>query len=60
MNLKSRKLILFIICELLWTALLAKGLLTADAYANLSSIAIVGYMGGNVGEHWANRGMNGD
>ena len=54
---KSRKLWFFSICGVLFTFMQMKGYLPHDAsvYANLMIGVMIGYAGGNVGEHFANR-----
>jgi hypothetical protein len=46
--------------QAVWSIFLWFGKLTPDAYASLSSIGLLGYMGGNVGEHFAKRGKDAD
>ena len=53
----SRKLIVFMVLETLWTILLVVGKLPAEVYGSLSTMAFLAYAGGNVGEHWAKRGQ---
>jgi len=55
MQLKSRKLWLYVVWQVIWSVFLWFGKLTPEAYANLSGMGLIGYMGGNVGEHFANR-----
>ena len=54
---KSRKLWFFAICGLVFTYMQARGYLPADAtaYSNLMIGVMIGYSGGNVGEHFAKR-----
>lgn len=54
----SRKLLFFTALSIVFTFMQIKGYLPADAevYAQLMMWTMVGYAGGNVGEHFANRG----
>ena len=54
---QSRKLWFFAICGVCFTTMQAKGWLPADAvvYAQLMWAVMIGYAGGNVGEHFAKR-----
>ena len=57
---KSRKLWFFVVLAMTFTVMQMKGFLPADAlaYSNLMIGIMVGYAGGNVGEHFANRSRN--
>ena len=56
-EMKSRKLWFFAICGTVFTIMQVKGFLPTDAmaYSNLMIGVMIGYTGGNVGEHWAKR-----
>lgn len=56
-KLKSRKLWFFVVLGMLFTAMQINGYLPVDAqaYSTLMFGVMVGYAGGNVGEHFANR-----
>ena len=54
---KSRKLWFFSILAMVFTIMQAKGFLPEDAvaYSNLMIGIMIGFAGGNVGEHFAKR-----
>jgi len=56
-KLKSRKLWFFSILGMVFTIMQAKGFLPADAvvYSNLMIGLMIGFAGGNVGEHFAKK-----
>ena len=59
MDMLSRKLWFFSICGFVFTVMQIKGYLPTDAlvYSNLMIGVMIGYAGGNVGEHFAKRGQ---
>lgn len=56
-KLKSRKLWFFVILGLMFTAMQIWGYLPTDGdvYSNLMIGVMLGYAGGNVGEHYAQK-----
>ena len=53
----SKKLGMSIAVLLLSTLLLWAGLLDADNWVGLAQVNLMAYAGGNVGEHWTNKGQ---
>lgn len=54
-KLSSRKLWIAIGLTTLCTWLLTKGLITGQVWADFMSVNVIGFMIGNVGEHWSKR-----
>ena len=54
-KLSSRKLWFFILAFLTGTALLVGGYIVGEVWSTFSGLCLMGYAGGNVGEHFANR-----
>jgi len=52
---KSRKLWFFIGMIIMSTALLINAVIPPDTWEHVMTICAIGYAGGNVGEHFANR-----
>ena len=59
-KLKSRKLVLFLILNVKNTWLAMTMGMPWDVYASIETMLFLWYVGGNVGEHLANRGQSDD